>query len=505
LIVPPGRVGYFGIAFSPDGNDVYYTLKVNLDAGTLYRIPALGGAPTKVLEKIDTPVSFSPDGKQFVFVRGNYPNPGETALVIANVDGSGERNLAIKKNPERFAPIFFTGPSWSPDGKLIAVSVITVGGHSKVVSFSVADGSEQDLTTQTWLYSARAQWLQDMSGVLVVAGDNAISAMIWLISYPDGHVRRVTNDLNAYRAMTLTQDGKKLVTIQSQGLVNLWVVPDGDANKQVRLPTGNVSSFFSLTGSNLSWTPDGRIVYVSNESGVADIWITDPDGGNRKQLTANRATANVSPVVTADGRYIVFVMWQDGKKNVWRMNVDGSNPVQLTFGLSEAFPALSPDSRWVVYTALDGARPTLWRVSIDGGTPIKVTDHVATTSAVSPDGKSIAFSYPESADPLASPNRVAVVPFEGGEPTRTYTIPLGGTVLTVIHWWSHDGNSILYTATTNNVTNIWSQPLDGGPPKQVTFFNDMLITGFAWSHDGKQLACTRGALMRDAILVTDLK
>ena len=505
LIVPPGRVGYFGITFSPDGNDVYYSLKVNLDSGTLYRIPALGGAPTKVLEKIDTPISFSPDGKQFVFVRGNYPDTGETALVIANVDGSGERNLAIKKNPERLAPIFFTGPSWSPDGKLIAASVITIGGRSKVVSFSVADGSEKDLSTETWLYSARVQWLQDMSGVLVVAGDNAISAMIWLISYPDGRVRRVTNDLNAYRAMTLTQDGKKLVTIQSQGLVNLWVVPEGDAARQVRLPTGNVSSFFSLTGSNVTWTPDRRIVYVSNESGAADIWITDPDGSNRKQLTGNKATANVSPVATADGRYIVFVLWQGGKKNVWRMNLDGSNPVQLTFGLADGFPSLSPDSRWVVYTAFDGARPTLWRVSIDGGTPIKVTDHVATTSSVSPDGRSIAFTYPESTDPLASPNRVAIVPFEGGNPIKSYTIPLGGTVLTVIHWWSHDGNSILYTATTNNVTNIWSQPLDGGPPKQVTHFNDMLITGFAWSHDGKQLACTRGALVRDAILVTDLK
>ena len=73
------------------------------------------------------------------------------------------------------------------------------------------------------------------------------------------------------------------------------------------------------------------------------------------------------------------------------------------------------------------------------------------------------------------------------------------------HWWAHDGKSIFYTATSNNVSNIWSLPLDGGPPKQVTQFKDMLITGFAWSHDGKQLACMRGALMRDAILVTDLK
>ena len=504
LIVPPARVGFYGISFSPDGNEIYYIVKVNLDAGTLYRIPALGGTPIKVLEKIDAPISFSPDGKQFVLVRGNYPNPGETALVIANIDGSGERNLVVKKNPERFAPIFFTGPSWSPDGKLIAASVLTIGGRSKVVGFSVEDGREKDLSTESWLYSARVQWLPDMSGLLVVAGDNPIAAMIWLISYPDGRVRRVTNDLNAYRAMGLTQDGKKLATIQSQGLVNLWVVPEGDTTKEVRLPTGNVSSFFSLTGTNLSWTPDGKIVYVSNESGSADIWITDPDGKNRKQLTANKAV-NVSPVVTADGRYIVFVLWQEGKRNIWRMNLDGSNPVQLTSGLSDSFPALSPDSRWVVYTALDGARPTLWRVSIDGGVPTQVTDHVATTSTVSRDGKSIAFTYPESSDPFAPPNRLAVIPFAGGAPIKTFTLPQGGTVLTAIHWWSHDGKSIYYTATTNNVTNIWSLPLDGGPPKQVTDFKDMLITGFAWSHDGKQLACTRGALVRDAILVTDLK
>jgi eukaryotic-like serine/threonine-protein kinase len=504
LIVPAQRVGYFGMTFSPDGTEIYYVLKVDLDPGTLYKIPTLGGTPIKVLEKIDAAISFSPDHKQFVFVRGNYPNSGETALVIANVDGSGERNLVVKRNPEQFAPIFFTGPSWSPDGKLVAASVVTIGGRSKVLGFSVDDGSEKDLTTRSWLFSARVQWLPDMSGLLVVAGDTPVDAMIWHISYPDGRVRRVTNDLNSYRAMGLTQDGRQLTTIQVQGLVNLYVVPGADASKEVRLPTGNVSNFFSLTGSNVSWAPDGRIVYISNESGNSDIWITDPDGANRKQLTANRAT-NVSPVVTADGRYIVFVNWQDGRKNVWRMNLDGSNPVQLTSGLSEGFPALSPDSRWVIYTSYDGAKPTLWRVSIDGGKSVQVTDHVATTSAVSPDGRSIAFTYPESTDPRAAPNRIAVIPFEGGAPVKTLVLPLGGTILSAIHWWSNDSKSIFYTATANNVTNIWSAPLDGGPPKQVTQFKDMLITGFAWSHDGKQLACTRGALMRDAILVTDLK
>ena len=85
------------MAFSPDGNELYYAVKANLDAGTLYRVPALGGTPVKVLEKIDSPISFSPDGKRFVLVRGNFPNQGESALVIANVDGSNERTLLVKK------------------------------------------------------------------------------------------------------------------------------------------------------------------------------------------------------------------------------------------------------------------------------------------------------------------------------------------------------------------------------------------------------------------------
>jgi Tol biopolymer transport system component len=485
-IVPPARVGYFGITFSPDGNELYYAIKENLNTGTLYRIPVLGGTPIKVLENIDGPISFSPNGKQFVLIRGSYPNPGESALVIANLDGS-ERNLAVKKSPERISPLFFTGPSWSPDGKIIA---------------SVEDGSEKDLSPDEWPFSARVEWLPDMSGLLVIAGDNPGTAQLWLVGYPNGRVRRVTNDLNTYRAIGLTQDGKMMTAVQSQGLVNLWVVPEGDAAKGIRLPTGNIS-FFASRGNNVSWTPDEKLVFVSNEGGRADIWVSDKDGNNRKQLTANQAE-NFSPVVSADRRYIVFVSWKDGKGNLWRMNLDGGNPIQLTSGLWEGFPALSPDSRWVIYTSLRDAKPTLLKISIDGGTPAQVTDHNTTAAVVSPDGKLIAYTYPESRDSSAPPNRIAIMPFEGGPVLSTFEMPPATTLLPMIQW-SEDSKSVYYTVISNNVSNIWSQPIDGGKPNQVTDFKEMLITSFAWSQDGKQLACTRGNLMRDAILITDLK
>ena len=189
---------------------------------------------------------------------------------------------------------------------------------------------------------------------------------------------------------------------------------------------------------------------------------------------------------------------------MWRMNMDGSNPVRLTSGLSDVFPSVSPDSRWVIYTALEGVKPALWKVSIDGGTAVGVTDHAATTSAISPDGRYIAFSYPESRDPFAPPNRVAIIPFEGGPIEKTFEVPATGTVLSVLQW-AHDGKSILYSVTLSNVTNIWKQDIDGGSPEQITDFKDLLMTGFAWTRDGKQLACSRGSLVRDAILVTDVK
>jgi serine/threonine protein kinase len=499
-IVPQSAVGFFGITFSPDGEDVYYAIKARLDTGTLYRVPLLGGPSVKVLEKIDGPISFAPDGKRFVVLRGNYPNTGDSALVIANVDGSNEQTLAVRQRPDRLSPIFFTGPSWSPDGKLIAATVITSPRLCNVVVFSVADGREQVLTREPWTFASRVQWLPDMSGLLVVAGEGVNTSQQWILSYPGGEKRRVTNDLSAYRVISLTGDGRKLATIQVDGLINLWVAPEGDATRAVRLGTGNVG-FYASGGNNLCWTVDNRVVYMSNEGGVPDVWIADPSGANRKQLTIN---GGGSPVATSDGKYIVFVSSRDGKLAVWRMNVDGGNPVRLSKGPIDVYPSLTPDGKWVVYIDNAGAKPTMWKVSIDGGTPVQVSDHVASSAVVSPDGKMLAYSYPESYDPYAPPNRVTVVNFADLTPVTTFVFGASSTVPTLIQW-SPDGKSILYTVNREGVSNVWSQSISGGEPKQVTFFKDSLMTGFAWSSDGKMFAATRGSLLRDAVLITDLR
>src|SRR6185436_11371156 len=105
----PADVSYIGLTFSPDGNYIYY-LKVEKGKNirTLYQVPVLGGASRKILDNIDSSITFSPDGNQFAFTR-NQPSKGEMILLIVNSDGTGEKEIAVRKQPN-----ILLEPSWSP-------------------------------------------------------------------------------------------------------------------------------------------------------------------------------------------------------------------------------------------------------------------------------------------------------------------------------------------------------------------------------------------------------
>ena len=195
---------------------------------------------------------------------------------------------------------------------------------------------EQLFSNDTWPYTARVEWLPDMTGFLVIAGELPASAQVWFLRYPEGEKRQVTNDLNAYRALTMTADGTKFTTVQANGLINVWVVPEGDATQAVQLPTGNVG-FYGSAGNPALMDARWPHRFISNESGTSDVWLMDPDGKNRKQLTTGSGL-NITPVLSADGRFIVFASLQNGVRNIWRMNSDGSNPIRLTNGLADGSP-----------------------------------------------------------------------------------------------------------------------------------------------------------------------
>ena len=505
-IVAPAEASYRGITFSADGNYIFYVLnEKNSPISIVYQLPILGGTPRKLLEDIDGSMTLSPDGRRFAFVR-NYPSKRESVLLIANVDGSNEQILGTRKDPSAFRWGARVGPAWSPDGKVIACPVRNGGesnsdSYQTVVIVGVEGGAEKPVTTQKWRWVEQVTWLSDGSGLILTAGDQSpnSSGQIWHLSYPGGEVRKVTNDLNDYTGVSITADSSTLVTVQSVTLGDFWVAPNGEASK-ARQITSNKSTDGSAV---LSWTPDGRIVYTSRVSGHSDIWIMNADGSGQKQLTHN-AGDNYIPIVTPDGRYIVFVSDRSGKSHIWRMDLDGGNAKQLTNGdTRELDPACSPDSQWVFYAASGPSQTNLWRVSIDGGDAVQLTEPPLFYYIffVSPDGKQIVCNIN---DLSMRKYRVAILPIEGGKPTKFFDLPRTVSLPSAVQW-SPDGRSLVYVDTRNGVSNLWSQPLDGGAPKQLTDFKSELIGNFSWSKDGRQLALTRGTVTNDAIMISDFK
>lgn len=490
-IVRPGDLTSFhGITFSPDGSFVYFSAYDKNGELAVYRAPSLGGTPTKVL--VDARLlQFSPDGNRVSFLRSG-PGPSETAVFIASADGSNERKVASKAGEE-----FFAGsPAWSPDGKYIAVGYgnneFAPNPSTSVKLISVGDNTESDLGSFRWNGGIDLVWHPSGDSLIVSGSENSlVPAQLFEVLYPAGSVRRLTNSQSGYYSISVTSDGRSIVTGEAYSRSAVWVSPDlkPENAKQVMPATGDTWGF--------SWTPDNRIAVASDQTGDNEIWIMDADGGNARALTNDRVF-KVAPVASPDGRYIVYISANNGRQ-MERIDIGGGNPIIFDKSVYPDNPDISTDGKWVIYDALADGVSRIFRVPIDGGEPERLIDFPGIEPHYSNDGTKFAcFLMGEKAQVWT---KLAVFGADGGPPLNVFDLPAGTEVYRG-PVWTPDDRGITLIVAKGETLNLWLQPVQGGDLKQMTNFNSPVLFRRQYSRDGKHLAIIRGEGIGNAIMIT---
>lgn len=501
VIVVPEQPGFFHDAtFTRDGNYLYYvhTDPANANSNNVYMVPSMGGASRRVVSDVASGVAFSGDGKRMTYVRWILEQH-KPQVMVANTDGGGE-TLLYQGEEE----VGFSKPSWCAAKDRIAILSTQMGKKSELLILRLDGKLEQKLAPPTWW--GDVAWMPDGSGLLLTGTERLgdYHSQIWFQAYPTGTVVRVSNDLDDYNTLSVTEDGKTLVTSRWRPASTIFLGAAPKAlNDKIKWELTAVSNEQTAGFNGLSWTGSGKLLQVD---GGNRLFVTGSDGSERTQLGQDWQPI-LEATACGNGQEIALVLAGDQTANLWTVNEASGESKQLTNTKFVTSLSCTPDGKWVVYQ--DPGNHTINQISVEGGTPTELVRGNAWSPAISPGGKLLAYVIQEG---QGAKQKISLVvrKLEGGTPLKLielapkYQNVNGGPQL----GWTPDEKGLTFLSTMGNAQHLVMQPLAGGAPIQLTHFDvePSMIVAYAWSQDGKKIALTRVRYnARDIMMFTGLR
>lgn len=480
-----------GLTFSPDNKTVYYVLKEPKDVvGRLYSFKVPRSLPSLILEDIDGPITFAPDGQQFAYLRRseNKSASGDSIIIASASNSRSGRTAVTVSNTEMKEQL-----AWSPRGDSIAAIVFPQQLNKStqpVVSLFTPDGrSERQFSSPDFRSLHFPVWL-DGGSLLAFSGVPQGSKEMRLeqLFVPSGRFHQVPSDILGFDSISATADSRTLAAVRLELRSSIWIADSAalDNARKVVPGTERIDS--------LAWSNTGDLIFPSARRGNANLWRVD-NGGAIHPVAGGKHCVEDEPSAVPGQSTIIYSSNCAGGDdfNLWSADLRTGRRMQLTSGSNYDYqPDVSPDGKWIVYTSWPSTVVSIWKLPVTGGAPARISQQQARYPAISPDGKQIACQIREPDGVW----RVAILAFEDGTIRKEFP----GLPVTDAVQWSPDGTALDYIDSRSKVPNIFRQPLRGGAPQQLTHLTDDGVISFAWSPDGSKLAYISGRAESDLVL-----
>ncbi len=487
-------------------------------------------------------VLVSAHAKQIKFAR--YPNSCHDKLAfsyhgdiwLANSDGT---------NPKRLTDhiALDTHPRFSPDGKWIAFNSDRMG-NTDVWLIPVTGGEAKQLTFHTTGDNIQ-YWTPDGKGIIISTsrGPSAWGAPLYIVPL-DGKIP-LPMEMDFARAGMISLDGSKVAFnrnsvrywrkhYKGNNQTDVWV-QDLTTKKITQLTDTKTQEFRThVQDAYPMWGADGDIYFLSERSGVFNIWKIAANGGDPEQVTFHTEDGVQYPSISPDGTIITY----ENEFDLWRLNLPDGEPekiiIELEFdakknmveyisaenrangfypsphgdylaveyhgeivvvpaeegvgelrqvtssGWRDRYPVWSPDGAYIAYVSDESLEEEIWLYEISSGERKKVTDHESSKSSVTWAKDSQQFAY-------VAANTLFLYDVAGGKNKKlAYNVAGGFSV----REFSTDGKWLVYSRSDENRnSDVYLYDITHGEEYNISQ-NPFRDSGGALLNDGSQLVFT---------------
>jgi len=275
-----------------------------------------------------------------------------------------------------------------------------------------------------WEGESRIMFLSDRDGVKHWYSMQPDGSDVKLWGFPDNLQIKSLNwipELQEFAAILVTDEGgEDLFIVDPQGRIQqrLTISPVGESsptysdvadllafvcvNSDLDICTISPSAENLTYVTNIpsrdaspAWDPSGgRILFVSNRSGVPDVWIVNSDGTEPENLTPT-GQPHSSPSWSPDGNKILFTSQRDMNWEVYTMDKDGKNPVNLTNNPArDMLPIWSPNGKYIAFRSDREGNDEIYIMNSNGKELVNVTNKPESDEAIfiwTPDSKGLLY------------------------------------------------------------------------------------------------------------------